>query len=187
MEWHARWRSYSPPTRKSLRKSQRLPRSAPPPHASPHRQRHRICRPPYHRARRLTHKHCRGLASWFLEMDLPALPYSAHGRPSIAAKASQAFAANAAEAVAKAVVRQLEFKRRARLRRPSSLRLTRPLRGEISQRFGYLRDLPPASSEYRPQSARRGDEADHVRLQPTAWLENRELLLSHYWTTYPLA
>jgi hypothetical protein len=61
----------------------------------------------------------------------------------------------AAGAVAKAVVRQLEFKRRARLRRPSSLRLTRPLRGEISQRFRYLRDLPPASSEYRPQSARR--------------------------------
>jgi hypothetical protein len=51
----------------------------------------------------------------------------------------------------------------------------------------YLRDLPPASSEYSPQSARRGDEADHVRLRPTAWLENRELLLCHYWTSYSLA
>jgi hypothetical protein len=30
-------------------------------------------------------------------MDLPALPYSAHGRPFVAVKASQAFAANIAK------------------------------------------------------------------------------------------
>ena len=31
----------------------------------------------------------RRLASWFLEMGLPLLPYSAHGRPSAAIRASQ--------------------------------------------------------------------------------------------------
>jgi len=78
--------------------------------------------------------------------------------------------------IAKAVIRQLEFKRRIRFRRPSSLRLIRPLRAEISQRFRYLRDLPPASSEYSPQLTQRSR-------QRRAAHEKSHELLRDYWTS----
>jgi len=55
VRWHARSRSYRPPTRKSLRKSQRLPRSAPPLCVSRRPPRSRPRGRQYRRAYCLTH------------------------------------------------------------------------------------------------------------------------------------
>ena len=86
------------------------------------------------------------------------------------ARQARRIAANIAKLpeLLRTVIGQLEFRRRARLRRPSSLRLTRPPRGEISQRFRYLRDLPPAFSEYSPQLTQRS------RQRPAAHEKNHE-------------
>ena len=77
---------------------------------------------------------------------------------------------------AEALVSATSFKRRTQLARPSWLRLTRRRRGGISRQFRYLRDLPPASSEYSPQLTQRS------RHRLAAYDMNHELLRD-YWTS----